>query len=449
MSQLSAYGPVLASRRHTARLPDYAVGDAAPPRERALPSLAALAAGCYLISVPLLSSWKETTAWIPQVVGLGAGLTWLVFGLVMGKTGVAWTRPILYYMAWAAWAATGLMVTINLEYFYINYRALAKVVAITWVVSQCVRTRADLLACLLMLGLTGFMVFYTGVDEILRAAAYQGSREKVGSRVEADLLSNANSMGMFGMAVLLSCLTAFWGFRARFFKLLSVAGTPIALYMIAASGSRMTMVGVMVAGATMYWYHLRKMGGQGVDRKLAMLILGTLIAIGSIIFVAKNPFFFRLRAAFADSDAVQKQPRTLYFFRGMQATAENPVFGLGLGGFAAHGLGGRGSKGHFSHSVVTETLSCTGIPGFLLYFASQFAFYNLVRKLRKAPLPKWDMATVNMLMVVFWTFFIMNLASVPMADRLLWPLFGAFCGYLFALKKRYLDAPRPAEVLTR
>lgn len=418
-------------------------------RERSTPTLLAFLASLYLCSVPMFSSWKEEVSWIPQVIGVGVGVAWLIFGALFGGRGVDWPRPILLYIAWAIWGATGLMVTLDHTYFRTQWFSVVKVALMAYVMSQCIRSRADLLTCLTMISLASVVVFATGADAIASATAFSGMRETVGARAEGTLLSNANDLGVFGMVVLLSSVTALWAFRNKLFKFLCVATAPVALYLIAASGSRMAMVGVMIAGAGTYFFHLRKIGGHGVERKVAMLLIGVMLAGGSVYYVSKNPFFFRLRAAFADKGAVEEQPRTQYFFRGIKAAAENPVFGLGIGGFALHGLGGHGAKSHYSHSTVTETLSCTGLPGFCLYFGAQLALFNLIRKMRKAPLPKHDLSTVNMIMVAFWTFLLMSVVSVMFSDRLIIPLLGAFSGYLTALKKQYFVAPRAAGGFVR
>jgi hypothetical protein len=251
------------------------------------------------------------------------------------------------------------------------------------------------------------------------------------------------------MVVLLSGFTGLWAIRSPILKLIFMAPAPIALYLIAASGSRMVMVGMLIAGAATYFLHLRHLGKGGIERKIAMLLMGAVLAGGSIYQVIKNPYFFRLQAAFADTGAIQEQPRTRYFFTGLKATAENPVFGLGIGGFALNNLGGKGRKAHYSHSTVTETMTCTGVPGFCLYFGAQLALFNLIRKLRKAPLPKHDMAAVNMIMVAFCTLLLMSVVSVMFSNRLVIPLLGVFCGYLAALKRSYLDAPRPVGAWVR
>jgi O-antigen ligase len=129
----------------------------------------------------------------------------------------------------------------------------------------------------------------------------------------------------------------------------------------------------------------------------------------------------------------------------MKATAEHPFLGLGLDGFAMNRLGGTVSKGgHYSHSDISETLSCTGIPGFLLYYGIYLAFFNRLRRLRKSALPPQDMAMVNMIMAFLVVVLTAGVVGVFTTHRLQWPLIGAMCGYLGYLQARYGGAAGPA-----
>jgi hypothetical protein len=109
-----------------------------------------------------------------------------------------------------------------------------------------------------------------------------------------------------------------------------------------------------------------------------------------------------------------------------------------MGGFALNRLGtATEGFGHYSHSSVSETLSCTGVPGFLLFFGSRLAFYLLIRRARKLPLPAADAGTVNLIMTFFWVLMIFDIVSVTYYHRMMWPLEGAACGYLWNLYRQY------------
>jgi hypothetical protein len=256
---------------------------------------------------------------------------------------------------------------------------------------------------------------------------------------ETLLLANANTVGLFGLRTLVWVTACVLATRRVSFKLLSVMPVPFGLYLIAASGSRKAMIGFMLSAAALYYYHFRKAGASSVGKRLLAILIGLMIVAGSVYFVVKMPHFFRLTRTLESTASVQEQARFQYFIRGMQKTAESPIFGMGAGGFALAGLGTGAHGAHYSHSTVTETLSCTGVPGFLLYFGGQLLLYLLLQKLRKAKLPPRDAAMVNILMVLFWLNLMTSVLAVALGDRLIWPLLGAICGYLAYLKQTYVD----------
>lgn len=95
-----------------------------------------------------------------------------------------------------------------------------------------------------------------------------------------------------------------------------------------------------------------------------------------------------------------------------------------------------GMKGHYSHSTPAETLSCTGIPGFLLYYGAILSLLIRILKARRLPLEHRDMAMVNMMLIYLLLFILYSLASVMIHDRLSWPIMGAMYGYLLNLGAR-------------
>ena len=382
--------------------------------------------------------------WAPQVIGVVVGLAWLLLGVLSGRR-LVWSKPITLYVIWALWSGLGILVTISAPYFFQCWQTLMKVALITWVLSQCVRTRADLLLCFVAIGFMCLLIYHQGVDSIMSAASFGGSQDIKGARAEETLLVNSNALGLFGIIVLLGIVACLLASHSLVVKAISLIPAPFTFYIIAASGSRKAMICVVLAAVAIFYYHFRKTRTSNVAKKLVFFFFGVSIVGGSVYAVSKLPFFFRLTQTFTDVGTMQDQPRYRYFITGMKATAENPFFGLGLGGFTAAGLSGIGTM-HYSHSTVTETLSCTGVPGFLLYFGGQLALFNLLRKLRKKDLPKHDAAMVNVSMVIFWVILFFSVLAVMTASRFIWPLFGAICGYLAHLKSQYPDRPVRAAV---
>jgi O-antigen ligase len=197
------------------------------------------------------------------------------------------------------------------------------------------------------------------------------------------------------------------------------------------------MVGVVAIAVGTYWFHFRTAGSGSVGRKLVLAFLTIAFLGGTAYYIQKLPLFFRLISVFSSTDAMKDEPRLQYFFNAVGACAEHPLLGLGTGGFALARYGVNAENvGHYSHSSVSETLSCNGVPGFLLYFGSRLAFFGLARRTRKLNLSANEKATVNMLLAYLGALILFDIVAVTIQDRLMWPLMGAACGYLWHLNHR-------------
>lgn len=437
MSRLDTYNPSLLQYQETI-VPVYAGAPFVPgSEERMMPSLLGVATGLYLLSVITMSTASENVSWIPQVVGVGLGLLWVVVGVLVRGQPIAWSRPITFFVLFCIWAALGILVTIDADYFLNNYMTGVKVTIVTWICLQCVRTRKDYLACCLLIGVGGILVLGVGYDTIMRAIEFTGTRVQKGARAEGTLISNSNELGQFGVIVGFASASCILGYKNLVMRLISTVPLIAGLYIIASSGSRTAMVGVVGSAIGVYWFHFRTAGSGSAGRKLILAFLAIAFLGGTAYYIQKLPFFFRLITVFSSTDAMKDEPRLQYFFNALEACAEHPVLGLGIGGFALARYGVNAENvGHYSHSSVSETLSCTGVLGFLLYFGSRLAVFTLALRTRRLNLSANEKATVNMLLAYLGALVLFDIVAVTIHDRLMWPLMGAACGYLWHLNHR-------------
>jgi hypothetical protein len=408
-------------------------------REPKMPTMLGAASAAFLMSTCLASTASEAVSWIPQVVALGVGALWICVGLILQGQRIRWIRPITLYMLFCGWACTGIIVTIDQEYFLATLKTYWKVALITWVLSQTIRTRKDVLACCMAIALSSIVVAILGRDQIDKAlAAHTVIGDAAKARANETLLGNANYLGMFAALVALCGLTCFLAYRNLILKGLAVAGVLSGLYLIAASGSRTSMLGLACGVAATFIFHFRKLGFSSMTAKLAAVVFGLGLLVGTGVFITKLPFFYRMVDVLSSKEELMKEPRVRYFFTALEVIGESPVFGLGLGGFALNRLG-KGSKGHahYSHTSVAETLSTTGLTGFFIYFWSLFAMFQLIRRVRKLDLPKDERLVANMIMAVFAMIISFNAVAIVDTHRLIWPLCGGFAAYLWNVQQKY------------
>src|ERR1043166_2378141 len=423
MSQISTYNPRLL--RYPVQEPpamDYAPLPLADPDERLMPSILGIATGLYLLSVITLSTASEATSWIPQIVGIALGVLWIAVGVFAKAQPLAWTKPITLFVIFGAWAGTGALVTIDFDYFMAIYMTTIKVTIVTWICMQCIRTRQDYLTCCFLIGIAGCIILVVSHDQIMRAIEYSGTKEKAGLRVSETLIKNSNELGQVGVLMAFTSISCLLGSKNPVMKVAAAVPLIGALYIVAASGSRQAMVGVIAIAGCIYWYHFRKAQKGSVGKKIIVIFLSLCVLGGTLYYIQNLPFFFRLVNVVSSTDEAQKEPRFQYFLHAIGATIEHPLLGLGTGGFALARYGVNAENvGHYSHSTVSETLSCNGIPGFLLYFGSRLAFFFLARRTQRLPLPPRDLVTVRLMLAFFWGLIMFDVVSVTFQDRLVWP----------------------------
>lgn len=455
MTRMGGYPATLVRRdfyrrplaRRTDPATDAPAGELLPsaPAESSLPSFLGILTGLYYVSTVSLSSASYELSWVPQLIGALLGVVWIVVGLCLQGHRIRWSWPVTMLLMYAAWTCTGFLVTADLDYFLSSYQLLLKISVVTWICLQTVRTRRDLMACFIMLGFTTIVVLYQGIDALVKSVELAGVRGVKGARAGTELLTNANSLGQLGVLTLIGAVACIMGHKNLFMRILAIGFGGACIYIIAASGSRMAMIAVVLFAGSIYWFHFRKSGSSTLGRRIVLMFLALFLAFGSIFFLKKMPFFYRFEEAFQSKESLEKEPRVEYFFRALNATAEHPVLGLGMGGFAIARLGENAKHvGHFSHSSISETLSCTGIPGFLIYFSAYFAMYRLIRKTRRLPLPPQDKTMMDIIMSLFSVLILFNIVAIMEQDRMVWPLTGAVLGYTGYLYDRYSRLmPRP------
>lgn len=415
-----------------------------------MPTFLGAIAGLYLAAVCLAGTATEKWSWIPQVIGALAGLLWVTVGLLMLGQRIRWSAPIMMYAFYFMWGCTGFLVTINFNYFYIIWQTALKVLIVTFVLLQCTRTRKDFMFCCLAIACAAVIVAIAGRGEILKATTFSGSaKDSFGeARASGTLLANANNLGMFAVLSILSGVACFLCYRSLIIKIIGTLAGIAGLYMVVASGSRTAMVGTFIGAVALYWIHFRKAAAGNLGKRLMIILIATAGVGGAVYFVAKSPFFFRLAEVASNEHAREREPRYVYFFRALESTAEHPIVGLGWGGFAIHRLGtnARG-QGQYSHSTVSETMSTVGIPGFLLYYGGQFLLFLLIQRVRKKNLSPPDRTAVNLIMTLFIIWNAFSVIAVLDQHRLMWPLWGCICGYLWNLERTYAGTTAPQYVV--
>ncbi len=163
------------------------------------------------------------------------------------------------------------------------------------------------------------------------------------------------------------------------------------LNVVAKTGSRMGAIAF--AAGILFMFFVAPV------RYKILLTIGTAALVMLAIAILPSHLRQRFTTMFESEEDTTKarmatessESRRYLFFRSLEITAQNPIFGVGAGMFSiAEGALAKeeGVKGawHATHNTYTQYSSELGIPGMLLYVSVLYASYNGLRRIRKSHL---------------------------------------------------------------
>jgi O-antigen ligase len=405
---------------------------AGPGRRPGLLSGAVTAAAALYLGAVLLCSYSTALglSWLPQLLGL---ILFVLFLADYGRWPLAAVRvplPVALYGAWILLAAaTTIWGPTDADGITLR-TTLLKVGLITGLLSLIVRTSRQIISIAVACVCAFLIVVVLNHSEI---AAVQDAAA-AGIVTEADRLAgtmeNANVFGIVAVTVcwlavlllttarrrpvrvlvsfvvLLSIMVALWTQSRKAILALPLSVATVSVLLIAARASHPSM---------------RTWVGTHVPLIAAgVVLLGIMVA-----FILCSPYGTRVRDLLGGRMDQSAGERMTMGQVGLQLWSRHPVFGAGLDQFRAH------YGGTYSHSTVIEVLVSTGLMGFVLYFGALAAAaaraFAVARNIVDGE--PFRVALVALVFAVLFSFF--NLFAVMYDDRLLWPLLGGFCGFVY------------------
>lgn len=377
-------------------------------------SLRALLVGIYLFSVPVFSfSTEMALSIIPQLIGAVFAI-YAIVELIIAKE-FKRNTALLYYILFAIWS----IVPEVFSEFHTNSEGLftlLKVMMITVAAALLVKTKMDFVVCLTFFFISIFFTIWLNLEDIL---LLRTSDEITGMDRFVGTFDNSNTAALYAITVIWSGFTLLVIRKnSLLMTLIILFGILLAGFLIVYAGSKKGYLGLAMFAIFAAWILLSRSGRIRFNRvQVTAFVL--IILVGVIYLIYTSPFFFRIQTMFGGQFSTQAR---LYLFKEAlnvwSGSVKNFIMGVGIGNFMFYN-----SLHAYSHSTIAETLVCTGIIGFSLYFASMASiFFLYVRTLRVVPSDQrvqiW-LVFIILLLIIFF-----NSAAVLFADRIFWPLLG-------------------------
>lgn len=313
----------------------------------------------------------NTSGLLTPVASLTA-VSWIVLAPPRVKWNVGLIPlPLILFNVWVLWAFfSGIVTSTNYSLFFSGISRLILLTAMMNLLYLGVANDSRLLTffgyALLIAGLTQMIAIYFG---------FLDSSQGLNAARENGLENNPNA---FGMKLVLSILGWIFIFRTRMRNVLNISilgiYVVILLPFIAASGSRKSF---FLLGFLLLFVLLMFMSKKGkISIKSVLFSAVILILLASYTYenyVAETVAGERLNKLFSEGDDGGRSD--LYSF-GYKLFRDRPLFGIGYSNYQ-----------HFSplklysHSDYIESLTSTGLIGFILYQSVYFVmFVQLMRQ---------------------------------------------------------------------
>jgi O-antigen ligase len=374
--------------------------------------------GAYLFSVPVFSYSEEMHLnLIPQTIGLLLTIYALYDFLNGNRTKI--NKTIIIYCLFVLWSIV--------SYFFSDQKSntealitLIKVAIITLCASLLIKNQIDYTRILMFFFLSIFVTVWLNWNDIVYL---KNTTDILEEERLAGSFDNANTAALYCMAIfwvgLTLLITKKYGF---IFKLILILGILLAVFIILYTGSRKGLIGLGVSSIGISYALYKRYGISTLKRGLIVFVIfSMLVLITRIIYT--SPYFYRIETMFQGESSSEVR---LYLYTQAlnvwQNSLRNIILGIGLGNFQFYNI-----LKLYSHSTITETLVCTGIVGFSLYYLS---FFSIVVPLKMRKIVNQSLHPDIILIFIFiiMVFFFSSMA-VMYSDRLYWPLLGIVSSY--------------------
>lgn len=242
-------------------------------------------------------------------------------------------------------------------------------------------------------------------------------------------LDNANGFAFFMLLGIASGLYLVTMKRNLVIRLAIAASISVFAYFIILSASRkgfMTLV-VMLALWTLIMMNL-----TAIRRVVLLLLLPVIyILFNSLFTIVMTQTYMGERFERVNTlDALQGNVRYMLAMEGIQFWTENPLFGIGLGGFRT-----MSSVGLYAHNDYIEVLSTTGSPGFLLYMAIYVILYYRLLELHHRARDKKIRLQLSFFIILLLTFNFIAHARPHFLELFVMSIIASIIGYVHYLRR--------------
>lgn len=341
---------------------------------------------------------------------------------------------LLCFTTWVVWAVfTGYVVAIDRDSFWDSSKVTLQILVMVWTIYAILRTRQTMDVVLLAIiagGLLQIAAVFLGQADILAAVEFERQR---------GLTTNANSLGGRMIWCVLSALM-FWKVQGRWSVWIraGILGlTVVACFVVLGTGSRKSLISLLFF--LFCWAVSASSSIEGMRAYIfrffiVAILLGImaymmpLVIDNTIVGKRFDQFFNKGQGSIIS--AIEANDRYDMYLGAFEIFLKHPLFGVGLDNFKAHYF-----RYTYSHSDYMESLTNTGLIGFLLYQSYYiFLLFRTMGLLRRINDPK-NTYQLKMILISVFTIMVIGLGAPHYNSQFVFALMTTFSVYTWELQR--------------
>lgn len=320
------------------------------------------------------------------------------------------------FILWAG--LTGLLLSPDPEVYW-GYLSLAAqcwaLGVVAMIITMEVKSPSLVLGPVLVAGMVLFVYsFRTGELQDVRYSAYDRA---------VSLVTNPNFLGIVSLYCI-AAIAIMWrdAKLSRAMRAIIALSLPSFIFLLLSSASRKAAASLILFA--LLWFVLcgkLMLRGSLVGRVAALVVVSSVGVLAARY--APNVLQKRVERSLAD-DRVD-ETRVDLILAAWRLTKENPIAGVGLGGYRT-----RSGMGITSHSEYAEVLSTTGFVGGALYFGAYVAFIRRLRRLKPVLRTRADQYKRSAYFATVLSMLALAIGVPNFLSPLHWAILGAMTGSL-------------------
>ncbi len=398
-----------------------------------------------ILCIALLSYWGDLEL-AKQVSAVSYAAVALLGAFALGHM-VATGAPFLFPREFVLWTMFGVWCAILIPLSLVAELArrdaitLALMLGMAVIIMNTVNGRRAYVWFLAAMLVAFILASFGAITGLVRGAEVVEVRGGT-ARQYLGVFGNANTMGRLACLGAWAAVSMYFVTRRATVKAVLVVAMVCSVIVVGFSGSKQSILGLVLVGACAYWFVVRKTAIT-FAQKLAAAVVIVLSLAAMLAYLSTTVHWKRMQNLFVtiglespEGRASKSDTLRMQFFQdSLRTLAEKPFTGVGLRGMILKTT--KVGRYMSPHNTIAQMAAETGVPGWLLFFTPWLLLVLRLRRAGRLPLPRVDLYLVHSIWMLHAAMFLWAFTTTLLEYKPFWACMAASLGYLLWIERTY------------